>query len=64
MKLHSEPIYDDKYIKTKVKTLSEVIKTLFSGDEISKERAEYDCIACISIDPKSKVGKAIIHKFT
>ena len=50
IKFHSEPIYDDSYIKTKVKTFSEVIKTLFNGDEIPKERVEYDCIACISID--------------
>ena len=39
MKLHSEPIYNDKYIKTKVKTFSEVIKTLFSGDEIPNKKS-------------------------
>ena len=32
VKFYSEPIYDDKYIKTKVKTFSNVINTLFSGD--------------------------------
>ena len=47
VKFYSEPIYDDSYIKTKVKTFSDVIKTLFSGDEIPKERVEYACIACI-----------------
>ena len=45
IKFHSEPIYDDSYIKTKVNTFSEVMKTLFSGDEIPKERVEYSCIA-------------------
>ena len=40
IKLASEPIYDDQYIKTKVKTFSEVIKTLFDGNEIPKEKAE------------------------
>ena len=34
VKFHSEPIYDDSYIKTKVKTFSEVIETLFDGDKI------------------------------
>ena len=29
VKLSSEPIYDGSYIKTKVKTFSEVVKTLF-----------------------------------
>ena len=38
VKFHSEPIYDDSYIKTKVKTFSEMIKTLFHGNEIPKEK--------------------------
>ena len=50
IKFHSEPIYDDSYIKTKVKTFSDTIKTLFDGNEIPKERVEYACIACISVD--------------
>ena len=36
--LSSDPIYDGSYIKSKVKTFSEVIKTLFDGGEIPKER--------------------------
>ena len=31
VKLGSDPIYDGSYIETKVKTFSEVIKTLFDG---------------------------------
>ena len=41
VKFHSQPIYDDKYIKSKVKTLNNTINTLFSGDEIPKERIHY-----------------------
>ena len=37
VKFHSQPIYDDKYIKTKVKTFNSMINTLFSGNEIPKE---------------------------
>ena len=44
IKFHSKPIYDDKYIKTKVKTFNSMINTLFSGDEIPKERNHYTCI--------------------
>ena len=33
-KLHSQPIYDGKYIKTKVKTFNSMINTLFSGDNV------------------------------
>ena len=38
VKFHSQPIYDDKYLKTKVKAFNNMINTLFSGDEIPKER--------------------------
>ena len=49
VKFCSEPIYDDKYIKTKVKTFSSVINEMFSGDEIPKEKVGYVCISCISL---------------
>ena len=49
VKLSSDLIYDGSYIKTKVKTFSEVIKTLFDGNEIPKERVEDVCIPCLSI---------------
>ena len=56
-RFHSQPIYDDKYIKTKVKTFSGIINTLFSGTEIPKERNHYICIAAICIDSVLKVDK-------
>ena len=37
-RFHSQPMYDDKYIKTKVKTFSGVTSTFFSKDELPKER--------------------------
>ena len=50
IRFHSQPIYDDKYIKTKVKTFNSMINTLFSGNEIPKERYHYVCITAICID--------------
>ena len=50
VKFHSQPIYDDKYIKTKVNTFNNAIKKLFSGDEIPKDRIHYICISAICID--------------
>ena len=38
IKFHSQPIYDSKYIKTKVKTFSGMINTLFSRNEIPKKK--------------------------
>ena len=57
VKFYREPIYDDSYIKSKVKTFSDIIKALFSGNEIPKQRVEYSCIACISINIVLKVDK-------
>ena len=57
VKFHSEPIYDDSHIKTKVKTFSDMIQTLFDGNEIPKERIEYACIACISVDSVLELDK-------
>ena len=36
-KFHSMPVYDEKYIKVKVREFNGVIKTNFLGDEIPKE---------------------------
>ena len=55
IKLHSEPVSDNQYIKTK--TFSEVIKTLFDGDKQPEERIEYTCLACISVDSVLKVDR-------
>ena len=63
-KFHSQPIYDDKYIKVKVKTFSSIINTLFSGNEIPKKRSRYICIAEICIISVLRVEKKIILKFT
>ena len=57
VKFHSQPVYDDKYIKTKVKTFSNMINTPVSGDEIPKEKYHYICITAICIDSILKVDK-------
>ena len=56
-KFYSQSIYDDKYKKNKVKTLSSMINTPFSGNEIPKERNHYICIAAICIDSVLRVDK-------
>ena len=51
------PVYDEKYIKAKVREFNGVIKTNFLGDEIPKENVHYACIACITIDSVMKMEK-------
>ena len=54
--LSNDVIYDDHYIKTKVKTFK-VINTLFSDDIIPEEKIEYECIPCISVDSVLNIDK-------
>ena len=57
IRFHSQSMYNDKYTKTKVKTFSGMINTLFSGNEIPKERNHYICTAEIFIDSALRVDK-------
>ena len=56
-RFQSQPIYHDKYIKTKVNTFTGVTSTVFSTDELPKERNHYICIAANCIDSVLKVEK-------
>ena len=57
IKFHSMPVYDEKYIKAKVREFNGVIKTNFLGDEIPKESMYYTCIACITNDSVMRMEK-------
>ena len=56
-RFHSQLIYDDKYIKTKVKEFSRVINTPFSDNKIPKEGDHCNGIAAIFIDSILKEDK-------
>ena len=43
IKFHSMPVYDEKYIKVKVREFIGVIKTNFLGDERPREDEHYAC---------------------
>ena len=49
-KLDSQPVYDKKYIKTELKTYDDKVNTVFSENEIPKEKTYYSRIAAICID--------------
>ena len=63
IKFHSQPIYENKYLKAKVREFDGNIKTNFLGNNIPKENTYYTCIACITLDSVLKMNKKIIHKF-
>ena len=63
IKFHSMPVYDEKYLKTKVREYDGVIKTNFLGNGIPKENMHYTCIACITINSVMEMEKNIFYKF-
>ena len=63
IKFHSEPIYDKKYIKAKVREFDGVIKTNFLGNKVPKENMRYTCIACLTNDFVVIMDKKTIRKF-
>ena len=50
IKFHSEPVYEYKYLKTKVREFNDEIKPNFLNNGLPKENIYYSCIGCITID--------------
>ena len=50
IEFHSEPVYENKYLKAKVREFDGAIKINFLGNDVPKENMLYTCIACITID--------------
>ena len=65
-KFNSEPVYGDKYIKTKIKSYNNDIRTNFHGEgnsrKVPKENCTYKCLSLISLDSVIKWVKSIIPK--
>ena len=57
IKFHSKPIYDQKYLKAKVREFDGVIKANFLSNDTPKENIHYTCIACITIDSVMRMDK-------
>ena len=58
-KFHSQPIYENKHLKTKVREFDDNIKTNFLGNDLPKDNIYYTCVACITVDSVIKMNKKI-----
>ena len=63
IEFHTMPVYDETYIKAKVREFEGKIKTDFLGDRVPKENMHYTCIACITMDSVMRMDKKTIHRF-
>ena len=57
IKFHSEPVYEYKYLKAKVREFDRMIKTNFLGNDMPGEIMYYTCIVCITIDSVLTIDK-------
>ena len=57
IKFHSEPVYEYRYLKAKVREFDGVIKTNFLGNDVPKENMHYTCIVYITIDSVMRIDK-------
>ena len=60
---HSEPVYEYKFLRAKVREFDGIIKTNLLGNDIPKKKKHYTCISCITIDSVLRIDKKIIRKF-
>ena len=51
------PVYDEAYIKAKVRELDSKVKTNVLGHGVPKENMHYTCIACIIINSVIRMEK-------
>ena len=63
IKFHSQPIYENKYLKAKVREFGDNIKTNFLGNGLPKEKTYYTCIANITVDSVLKMNKKNYQQF-
>ena len=57
IKFQSEPVYEYRYLKAKVREFDGAIKKNFCGNDIPKEKMHYTCIACITINSVMNINK-------
>ena len=57
IKFHSQTIYENKYLKAKVREFDGNIKTNFLSNNLPRENTYHTCIACMTIDSIIKLNK-------
>ena len=57
IKFHSEPVYEYKYLKAKVREFDRLIKINFLDNGMPKENMHYTYIACITINSVLTIDK-------
>ena len=62
LKLFVNPVRDNKYIISKLKTFNKINRTTFTDNVVPIEKNHYICISAIDIDSVLKIEKRAIFK--
>ena len=53
----SKPVYNEKYLKAKIKSFNGKINTNFRNNKILRDGSQFICLSVISIDSVFRTGK-------
>ena len=56
-RFNSKPIYNEKYLRTKIKSYKEKVSANFHVDKIPKGGSQFTCLSVILIDSVFRTGK-------
>ena len=56
-KILSEPVYNEKYLKAKIKSFNSKIRANFHDNKIPKEGSQFICLSVIFMDFVFRTGK-------
>ena len=57
----SEPVYNEKYLKAKIKSYNAKISTYFHNNKMSKEGSQFICLSVILIDSVFRTRKNYVY---
>ena len=53
----SEPVYNEKYLRAKIKSYNGKVNTNFHNNKISKEGPQFICLSVVLIDSVFRTGR-------
>ena len=56
-KFDSEPVYNEEYLKAKIKSYNGKINTNFHNNKVTKEGSQFICLSVILINSVFRMGK-------
>ena len=59
---NSNPVYNKKYLRAKIKSYNGQINAMFHGNKLLRESSQFICLSVIVIESAFKLGNNYYHK--